>query len=309
MSFRLDIERFVENYCKITKQYSDHTIKNYRNTLERFAEFLEPQGVFRTNEIDLAAINKYRQYLADQRTNRKEKLSHRSQAYQVIVLRSFLKYMIKHEHALVLNPDSLELPKTRQRRVEFLTDKEVKKLISFILEDQDTDALHRLRNQAIIMTIFGSGLRISELLNLQKKDLEGDDRRIIIQGKGGRVRSTFLAPAAHELILEYLRERKSDNNPYIFVSHSKNTNLNENKPLTPRSVQMMLKKYANRIGIYKKITPHTLRHSFATKVLLKGGDLRSVQLMLGHSNISTTQIYTHLTDWQIKDVHNRVFGN
>lgn len=298
-------------YCELTKQYSENTVRNYRNTLKRFSEYLEQMKIEHSNMIDLDVINGYRHFLNKKTTLRKLKMSQKSQGYQIVVLRSFLKFMLKNG-AVVLNPNRLELPKTRMRRIEYLSETEIKKLIEGILSDKSktTDEVIKKRNAALILTMFGSGLRLSEVLSLQKHDLNDSEGRLVIQGKGGKVRTTYLAPIASEAIVEYLKLRKSDKNPYLFVSFSRNRNPKNKiyKPLSPRMVQLLIQKYAKSLGIYKQITPHTLRHSFATKILFEGGDLRSVQTLLGHSSISTTQIYTHITNWQIKDLHKRVFG-
>jgi site-specific recombinase XerD len=310
MSLRQDVEDFLL-YCELTKQYSPNTVRNYRNTLDRFARFLEHKTkIERTNQVDIDTINAYRQFLNKQITLRGEKMSLKAQAYQIVVIRSFLKFLTK-TGSLVLNPDRLELPKTRMRRIEFMTDPEIQRLIQSILNDANKiPEVQKKRNQAIILTIFGSGLRLSELLSLRKAEVSTTENQIMIQGKGGKIRMAFLAPAAQEAIREYLNLRGQDENPWLFISFSKNRpkNLAKCNHLTPRMVQMMLQSYALRLGIYKKITPHTLRHSFATKVLMEGGDLRSVQTLLGHANLSTTQIYTHVTDWQIRDLHQKVFG-
>ncbi len=308
MSYVRDVEDFLL-YCQLTKQYSENTVRNYKNTLDRFGDFLEKNKLVRTNQIDMDVVNKYRQYLGKKESIRKDALSLKAQSYQIVVLRSFLKFMIKNG-ALVLNPDRLELPKTRSRRIEFLSDNEIKSLISAILNDTTVPEIQKKRNQAIILTMFGSGLRLSELLGLKKSDVNEEDGRLMIEGKGGKIRTTYLAPAAKQAIDTYLELRGSEdnNNPYLFISHSKNKKrANAAKPLTSRMVQMLIKKYANRLGIYKRITPHTFRHSFATKLLMKGGDLRTVQTLLGHANISTTQIYTHISDKRIKDIHKQVF--
>jgi site-specific recombinase XerD len=312
MSLRSDIEDYLL-YCELTKQYSPNTVRNYRNTLERLADFMESIGVSNSNEIDLDAVMKYRAHLNKVTTIRGESMSLKAQSYQIVVLRSFLKFLIKQNN-IVLNPDKLELPKNRMRRIEFLTDSEIQRLVASILNDTNKiPEVQKKRNQAIILAIFGSGLRLSEVLNLKRGDIgtDTDDNQLVIQGKGGKVRTTFLALSAHQAILEYLDIRGMDDNPWLFISFSRNRpkNPKDYKPLTPRMVQMMLQNYARRLGIIKKITPHTLRHSFATKLLSEGGDLRSVQTLLGHSNLSTTQIYTHVTDWQIKNLHNKVFGD
>jgi site-specific recombinase XerD len=308
--YKRDVEDFLL-YCELTKQYSPNTVRNYRNTLERFGQYLDEIKIEQTNMIDLDVINGYRHYLHNKNSIRNDKLSLKSQSYQIIVLRSFFKFLIKHG-SVVLNPDRLELPKTRMRRIEYLTEAEVHKLIRSIVNDTSKmPEVTKRRNQALILCMFGSGLRLSEVLGLKISDVSDVDGQLMITGKGGKIRTTYLAPAAIESIQQYLELRGEDNCPYLFVSFSKNRSKNSNKwtPLTPRMVQMMLQKYANSLGIYKHITPHTLRHSFATKVLFEGGDLRSVQTLLGHSSISTTQIYTHITDWQIKELHRKVFGN
>lgn len=311
MSLRADVEDYLL-YCELTKQYSPNTVRNYRNTLERMVVFMESKGITKTEEIDLDMVMRYRQFLNQVTTIRHEPMSLKAQSYQIVVLRSFLKFLIKNNN-IVLHPDKLELPKNRMRRIEYLTESEIKRLISAILNDTNkVGEVQKKRNQAIILAIFGSGLRLSEVLGLKKGDISKntEENQLVIQGKGGKVRTAYLALAAHEAILQYLELRGEDENPWLFVSFSKNRpkNPKDFKPLTPRMVQMMLQNYAKRLGILKKITPHTLRHSFATKLLAEGGDLRSVQTLLGHSNIATTQIYTHVTDWQIKNLHKKVFG-
>ena len=311
MSLRSDVEDYLL-YCELTKQYSPNTVRNYRNTLERMTDFMESRGVKNSNDIDIDNVMQYRRHLNTVTTIRGEAMSLKAQSYQIVVLRSFLKFLIKHNN-LVLHPDKLELPKNRMRRIEFLTDSEIQRLVHSIINDPaKIPEVQKKRNQAIILTIFGSGLRLSEVLNLRKGDVSQDteDNQLVIQGKGGKVRTTFLALSAHQAILDYLEMRGTDDNPWLFISFSRNRpkNPKDYKPLTPRMVQMMLQNYARRLGIIKKITPHTLRHSFATKLLSEGGDLRSVQTLLGHSNLSTTQIYTHVTDWQIKNLHGKVFG-
>lgn len=309
MSFRRDIEDFLM-YCEITKQYSINTLKSYRKVLGRLATFLEEkQSIYDTKEIDLVVVDKYRKHLSKQLTNRGEKMSQKTQGYQIVILRSFLKFMIKNDF-LVLSPEKLELPKTRMRRVEFLTDIEIKKLLKEIEKDKKSLDVQKKRNVAIILTIFGSGLRISELLSIRKADIfDLDDNTVVVEGKGGKTRPVFLSDDSVEAINEYLELRGNDLSPYLFISHSRNRSKNPKnwKSVTPRMAQMMLQSYAKRAGIFKEVTPHKLRHSFATKVLREGGDLRSVQTMLGHSNISTTQVYTHVTDWQIRQLHSKVF--
>jgi site-specific recombinase XerD len=312
MSYKRDLEDFLL-YCELTKQYSFNTVRNYRNTLERFGQWLETQKVLFTRDIDLNLVNKYRLFLSKKESSRHAEMSPKAQGYQIVVLRSFLKFMLK-SGSLVLSPDKLELPKARMRRVEYLTEEEIKKLILAIMQDSNRiKDVQKKRNQALVLCMFGSGLRLSEVLSLKKAEINHPDGQLMIEGKGGKVRTTFLATVAMEAIKEYMHLRGDDLNPWLFISFSKNapiltpTSRKKPKALSQRMVQMMIQKYANSIGIYKHITPHTLRHSFATKILFEGGDIRSVQILLGHSNIATTQIYTHITDWQIKDLHSKVF--
>ncbi len=309
MGYKNDIEDFLL-YCEITKQYSPNTVRNYKNTLERFSQFLSTQTkVVNTNEVDIQVINKYRLYLSQHNTIRKDLMNPRAQSYQIIVIRSFLKFLLK-SGVRVLSPERLELPKQRMRKIDFLTESEITKLISAIGNDITIPEIQKKRNKALILSIFGSGFRVSEVLSLRVDQIDPEQNQIMIQGKGGKIRPTFLSEDALEAIKEYLDVRVNEDNPWLFISFSKNRSKSKSKqtPLTPRLVQMLIQKYAQRLGIYKRITPHTLRHSFATKLLMEGGDLRSVQTLLGHSNLATTQIYTHVTDWQIKDLHSKVFS-
>jgi site-specific recombinase XerD len=326
MSLKLDIEDFLL-YCQLTKQFSPNTVRNYKNTLDRLLEFMETRNIISTKDIDLKEVNEYRKYLSTKESSRNKEMALKSQGYQIVVLRSFLKFL-KKQGMLVLDPDKLELPKARMRRVEFLSEEEIQKLISAILQDSNKiKNIQKKRNVALIMAMFGSGLRLSEVLKLSVKEIANEDGRLMIEGKGGKIRTTYLPKFAQNAIQEYLQARnefhkeqiqelsekgikyEGDINPYLFISYSKNAPKGKKKQthLTQRMVQMIIQKYANSIGIYKHITPHTLRHSFATKILFEGGDIRSVQVLLGHSNIATTQIYTHITDWQIKELHSKVF--
>ena len=309
MSFVDDKEDFLL-YCELTKQYSSNTVRNYRNTLDRMGQFFETINIKDSEEISLKTINLYRKFLHQRESSRKGNLSLKAQSYQVVVLRSMLKFLIK-SGSKVLAPDVLELPKSRQKAIEFLSDEEVSKIVSVILQDEfvKINPVAKKRNVAIILCMFGSGLRLSEVLSLTKRDIETD--RMQILGKGGKIRTTFLAPAAREALQLYLEERSSDECPYLFISFSKNRSKNPKKwkSISPRMVQMIIQEYAQMIRINKKITPHSFRHSFATKILTDGADLRTVQLLLGHSNIATTQIYTHITDKQLELAHKQAFKN
>ena len=339
-----DIEEFLL-YCEVTKQYSPNTVRNYKQTLTTIYNYFIENEISQTEQITRVGVNMLRRHLSTRESLRKGQMSLKAQTYFIIVLRSMLKYLLKIGRD-VISTDKIELPKTRMRQIEFLTEPEINKLISIAIniKSKRISKVQKYRDRAIILTLFGSGLRLSELLGLKKHLLDGNlDGQLIINGKGGKIRTSFLAPSAIEAINEYLILRGTDENQYIFVTSSlrKKTDkkdkigeFGENneedsdktqakvmekitdkikkpktlKALNPKSVQNLVRKYALMAGIFKHITPHTLRHSFATKVLSEGGDLRAVQTMLGHTNISTTQIYTHVTDNQIKDLHKKVFG-
>jgi site-specific recombinase XerD len=334
-SFYEDIEDFL-TYCGVVKQYSPNTIRNYRQTLNTAANFFLELGVRRSEDINEKHILALRKHLNERESSRHKAMAPKAQSYFVIVLRSILKYLIK-ENRQVYTPEKIELPKVRMRKIDFLTEIEIMKLIDVAIniKSKRISRVQKLRDRAIILTLFGSGLRLSELLKLKKYDIKDNlDGQLNILGKGGKVRTTYLAPAAIEAIDKYLIERGVDDNPYIFVTSTlrkidpemKKPEKGELEPTTltkfvtvgrktkydsalnPKSVQNLIRKYAMYAGIDKHITPHTLRHSFATKILREGGDIRAVQTLLGHSNIATTQIYTHVTDIQIQDLHTKVFG-
>ena len=236
------------------------------------------------------------------------KLSNKTLAYHIIVLRSFLKYLLE-QNRNVSPPEKFILPKTQSRQIEYLTSQEIGQILDTINITRMSKDIHqseiiKARNKAIVQSIAHSGLRISEILNLPKSSLLNQESRLIIRGKGGKVRSAFISDQSMDLILKYLELRGPDDNPYLFIA---STQQNQ-KPLTSRSAQQMVQKYALLAGIDKQITPHVFRHSFATTALKKGADIRSVQVMLGHSNISTTQLYTHVTDIELEQTHSKIFN-
>ena len=329
-----DIDEFLL-YCQVVKQYSHNTIRNYRQTLTTCAKFFLILGVDTAEKLNKVAVMKLRQDLSERKSSRHTPMAPKAQSYFVVVLRTLLRHLIK-QGRLVMTPELIELPKSRQRKIDYLSEPEILTLINTAIniKSKRISKVQKLRDKAIILTLFGSGLRLSELLELTKSQIqESIDGQLMIQGKGGKVRTTFLAPMAIIAIDEYLIARGKDDNKYLFVTSilrkvdtqdftpekgdihpttitkfrelSRKTDYT--KPLNPKSVQNLIRKYALYAGIDKHITPHTLRHSFATKILFAGGDIRSVQTLLGHSNIATTQIYTHITDTQIKDLHTKVF--
>jgi site-specific recombinase XerD len=230
-----------------------------------------------------------------------------TQNYHLIALRSFLKYLAKRD-VKSLAAEKIELPKTPARTVEFLDIEDVERLLK--ATDEETDKLTRLRDRAILEMLFSTGLRISELTSLKRDSLSLKRGEFAVRGKGDKMRLVFLSQKAINAFSEYLKERK-DNSKALFIRHDTKESVEKQMEsmsekmsgLTDRSIQRIIKKYAKLAGITKKITPHTLRHSFATDLLTNGADLRSVQELLGHSSISTTQIYTHLTNKRLRDVY------
>lgn len=307
------IQDFLE-YCEIEKNKSKMTIRNYHHYLVRFAAFARDKGITKPEQITLDTVRSYRLYLnrlSDERTNRNLKLV--TQQYHVIALRAFLKYLIRRDIE-TLAPEKIELAKNPSREVGVLTNEEIERLLDAVNVEKKEEL--RLRDKAIMLTLFASGVRISELVSLKIKQVNLDSGEFTVRGKGDKLRLTFLSPDAIAAIKTYLKKR-TDNNPALFVSHSTVGNSvtkqmegmsagsRDAAGLTARSVQRLIKKYAGLAGIMHKVSPHTFRHSFATDLLQNGADIRSVQTLLGHASITTTQIYTHITNQGLRDVHKK----
>jgi site-specific recombinase XerD len=318
------IIEFLE-YCEIGKNQSQRTISNYDHYLRRFADFALAKGVDKPEKISLKLIQGYRLFLnrlADEKTNQGLKLI--TQNYHLIALRAFLKYLTKQD-IKTLAPEKIELPKNPQRQVEFLDRGELGRL--FLAVTREKNELARLRDYAILETLFSTGLRVSELCSLKRDSINVDRGEFTVRGKGGKLRLVFLSDEAAAALKKYLSKRK-DNSKALFITHSRigmsvekeieSQGYESPSPspshqgrgktavgLTPRSIQRIIKKYARLAGIVKKITPHTLRHSFATDLLQNGADIRSVQTLLGHSSITTTQIYTHITNEGLREIHKK----
>jgi len=275
------------------------TAENYEFYLNRFVEFV---GDITPDQITSELIRKYRLWLNRLKNERGEELAMITQAYHLIALRGFLKYFSRRDIPS-LSPDKIELPKTHRKQVTFLHYDEVGRL----LEQVDTNEESGLRDRAILELIFSSGLRVSELVNLNRDHINTKRREFMVRGKGQKDRPVFISQAAADWVEQYLAMRQDTLAP-LFISYSRNVEANTSgdyRRLTARSIQRMINKYARLAGITKHVSPHTMRHSFATDLLMNGADLRSVQSMLGHSNISTTQIYTHVTDAHLKDVYEK----
>jgi site-specific recombinase XerD len=298
MLYETAVGEFLE-YLELEQNRSSKTIKNYSHYLNRLVDFA---GDIKLSDIDDELIRKWRLWLNRLGTNTSDEMSKVTQNYHLIALRSFLKFCAKRGYD-VMPADKIELARTKRPQVTFLTPEELGRLAT----QPKTDTLNGLRDKAIIELLFSSGLRVSELVGLDRDHINLKRREFMVRGKGQKDRPIFISPEAALWIEKYLDKRQDNTKPlFIRYSGNKKVDLSGNyHRLTARSVQRMIARNALLAGITKHVSPHTLRHSFATDLLMNGADLRSVQAMLGHSNIATTQIYTHVTDPHLKAVHER----
>lgn len=286
-------------YLEIERGRSQRTIRNYHHYLQRLNDFA---GDIKLEDINPETIRKWRLWLNRLASDRGDELSKQTQNYHLIALRNFLKYCGKRGFE-VMAPDKIELAKVSRKQVTFLTQEEVERIIA----TPDTQELSGLRDKALLELLFSSGLRVSELVGLNIEHINLKRKEFTVRGKGQKDRPIFISNSAAEAIEKYL-EKRADTLQPLFISISTNhtaTTDGNYKRLTARSVQRIVQKYALLAGITKHVSPHTMRHSFATDLLMNGADIRSVQTLLGHSNISTTQIYTHITDPHLKSVHEK----
>ncbi|MGB4957173.1 MAG: site-specific tyrosine recombinase/integron integrase [Candidatus Saccharimonas sp.] len=290
---------FIE-YLEIERGRAARTSENYRRYLERFIEFA---GDVEVKDITNEMVRKYRLWLNRVISNKGEELAMITQAYHLIALRGFLDYLSKRDIPSMA-PNKIDLPKTHRKQVTFLHFEEVERILDVIPDD---GTLSHLRDKAIVELLFSCGLRVSELVNLDRDHVNIRRREFMVRGKGQKDRPVFVSKAAAAALEAYLSAR-SDSLPALFLNYSRNNTAEttgDYRRLLPRSVQRMVAKYAKLAGITKHVSPHTMRHSFATDLLMNGADIRSVQSMLGHSNISTTQVYTHVTDAHLKEVYEK----
>ena len=290
--------QFLE-YLEIEKGSSLKTVENYDRYLTRFFKFGK---ITKPKDITDENVREFRLFL-NRQSGIKIKgqvgtsMKKNTQNYYLIALRVFLKYLMKHE-IQTLSPDRIELAKIKERSLDLITVEELNRLLS----GPNGSDLKNLRDKAILELFFSTGLRVSELASLDR-DLDLSKGEFSIRGKGEKVRVVFLSEIARKAAKEYLAKRKDmEESMFIQISTINKKGLSR---LTPRSIERIVKYYAIKAGISKKVTPHIIRHSFATDLLQNGADIRSVQMMLGHSNISTTQIYTHITDKQLQEVHKK----
>jgi len=299
------VKEFLE-YMEVEKGASPLTLRNYRHYLSRFLAWMKKEKIRqRLKDINPDIVREYRLFLSRFPDGKGGTLSRRTQGYHVIAIRSFLKWCIKNDQE-VMSPDKIDLPKINERQVKFLNGEQVDRL----LNAPNMSKITGIRDKAILEVLFSTGLRVSELCKLDRDKIDLKRREFGIVGKGGRARVVFLSSRSTSWVEKYLAARDDGYNP-LFIRHSGKmdaADTDEKMRLTPRSVQRMVKKYARKVQITVDVTPHVLRHSFATDLLVAGADIRSVQEMLGHKNIATTQIYTHVTNKQLRDIHEAFHG-
>ena len=299
------IPEFLES-LEIEKGRSLNTTRNYELYLNRFYELCSEDSTeeLKPSDITPEVLRKYRLKLNRFEDNQNhERLSVLTQSYHLIALRGFLKYLSKRG-IKSLDPTLVDLPRATKKQVTFLHFDEIERLLNEIPEDTETG----LRDRAIIELLFSGGLRVSELCSLNRDSINLERREFVVRGKGKKDRPIFIDQSTADCLKDYL-DMRTDSLPALFLNNSKNlqtpSTSGDYRRLTPRSIERIVQKYAKQAGITKHVSPHTLRHSFATDLLMNGADIRSVQSLLGHANISTTQIYTHVTDQHLREIHER----
>jgi len=290
-------------YLEIEKDRSQKTIENYDHYLERFLKWTK---VSSPGDITDELVRNYRLRLNRISDEKGKPLKKITQNYHMIALRNFLKYLARRD-VKTLSADKVELGKTSSRQIDFLEIEEIDRMF----QAAGGMDLKSLRDRAILELLFSSGLRVSELVNLNKDQINLKTGEFSVRGKGSKVRVVFISDRAKSALEGYM-EKRSDIDPALFVrvgiKHLERKNKSDDLRITPRTVQRTVKFYATKAGIVKDVHPHTLRHSFATDLIQGGADIRSVQEMLGHSSVTTTQIYTHVTNKQLREVHKAFHG-
>lgn len=298
------LRAFLEN-LELSKGRSALTVRNYEFYLRRFIDWASDPD---PKNITQETIHKYRLYLNRLEDPHRGALKKNTQNYHLIALRAFLKYLARND-IKTLSSEKIELAKQGTREVSFLGQEDLERLLH-APDAMDVAPLVKLRDQAILQMLFSTGLRVSELANLKREQVSLERDELTIRGKGDKLRIVFVSVGARGAVRDYLDARQ-DACPFLFIRHDRGRgrkNPEDVGPLTPRSIERLVHLYATTAGITKRISPHTLRHSFATDLLMNGADIRSVQSLLGHSSITTTQIYTHITNQQLKEVFNAFHG-
>lgn len=287
---------FLE-YLEVEKGRSGLTVRNYDFYLQRFLDWAEDPSVDAVNQ-DM--IHQYRLYLNRLEAREDGTLKKSTQNYHLIALRSFLKFLAKRD-VPIMAPEKIELAKQGSRDVSFLEASDLQALLD-APEKSDAQPVIKARDKAILELFFSTGMRVSELASLLWDHINLERDEFTVRGKGDKTRVVFLSPQARAALRQY-KEMRDDELEMIFIRHDRAKSGREPGALTPRSIERLVRRYALAAGITKKVSPHTLRHSFATDLLMNGADIRSVQAMLGHASINTTQVYTHVTNQQLRDVH------
>ncbi len=289
---------FLE-YLEVERGRSFLTLRNYDHYLSRFLEFTREAGINDPKDVTLDIVRKFRLFLNRLTDEKGKSLKKITQNYHIIAIRAFLKYLTKRD-IKTLAAEKVELGDFSRKQIEVLEIDEFDRLLS----GPDVSKVSGLRDRAILETLFSTGLRVSELVGLNRDQINLKTGEFLVRGKGQKDRIVFLSAEAISWLSEYLKKRKDNFKP-VFINYRGKEEIleGENKRLTQRSVQRIVKKYAKLAGILRRITPHGIRHLFATDLLQGGADIRSVQTMLGHASITTTQIYTHITNKQLREVH------
>jgi len=296
-----DLKRQFLEYIEIEKGRALRTIENYDHSL---SVFLKQTKITDPKDITNEKVRDFRMWLNRQRAGKKslpgETMKKKTQNYYLIALRVFLKFLTRRGIAS-LPADNIELAKVGERIIDTITHTELSRLLQ--APDSETDPEKRARGKAILELLFSTGLRVSELCSL-KNDIDLNVDEFSVRGKGGKVRVVFLSDAAKAAVREYLKVRKGMSDAlFVPIGGKEKGTRDRFEGLNRHTIERIVKHYATIAGISKKVTPHVLRHMFATDLLSNGADLRSVQMMLGHANIMTTQIYTHVTDKHLRDIH------
>lgn len=296
-----ELARDFYGYLLIEKNRAKRTKTNYEHYLGRFFDYA---GISKPEDITPDIVRKFRIYLNDIQVKNGQTLKKQTQLYHLIALRNFLKYLAKRD-IKTLSPEKIELGKMPSRTVQFMERDELNRL----LDAPRGSALRDLRDKALLETLFSSGVRVSELASLNRDSIDYSRGEFSVRGKGDKPRIVFLSDNAKEKLRQYLGKR-DDVDDALFIRIPQNAKFHATSDLrmTTRSIERLIKKYSAKAGIAKKVTPHSLRHQFATDLLRNGADIRSVQALLGHSHITTTQIYTHVTDAALREVHKKFHG-